>query len=388
MNNQPWPRVVLVAAFLVAVVAGMYGAVLIYQPIIRPILNVAPPFVIAIVLAFLLDPLIERLHKIGVSRNLAVAIVGLSFLVVFAAAVLFLVPKIADQATQLARNYDRYARQVQDQAERVLANNAALLERLHLPTTLQDWTSQFSEQLKGVAGSALSVIAGALTSVLSKLLWLVIIPLATLWLLRDFDYIKAKIVHLTPEKHRDRFVSLCSAVGGVFGSYVRGMMIVAILFSLVTMLVLTLAGLDYGLIIGSVSGLFYLVPYVGIFVICIVTALAALVQSGHGVAYVLLLTGYPLLQNVVFDFLVTPKIVGGSVGVHPVLMLFALALGAQMFGVVGMIAAVPVAAALQVALGQVCPRILDKVGPRTESEKPPKKPSGGRRKGRRKGQRA
>ena len=268
----------------------------------------------------------------------------------------------------------------QGQAERILGNNAALLERLHLPTTVKDWTSQFSEQLKGFAGSAVSFIAGALTGVLSKLLWLVIIPLATLWFLRDLDYIKAKIVHLTPDKHQDRLMKLSSAVGGVFGSYVRGMITVAILFSLCSMLVLTAAGLDYGLIIGSVSGFFYLVPYVGVVVISLVTGLAALVQPDHSWVYAAVLMGYLIFLNViVFDLFVTPKIVGGSVGVHPVLTLFALALGAKMFGVVGMIAAVPVAAVLQVALGQVYPKLLDKVGPRAQSGKPPKKPPRKRR---------
>jgi predicted PurR-regulated permease PerM len=374
-DYQPWPRVVLIAAFLVAIAAGMYGAALIYYPIIRPLLETAPPFVIAIILAFLLDPLIDRMQKMGVSRGPAVAVVGLSFVVVFALAMVFLVPMIIGQANRLVDHYDGYARDLHRLAERLLRQHAALLERLNLPTTVQAWGSQFSEQFKGFAGSAVSVIAGVLQGVLSKLLWLVIIPLFTLLLLKDFDYIKAKIVHLTPERHRDRLVSMSMAVGGVFGNYVRGMMAVAILFSVATMLVLTLAGLDYGLIIGSVAGLFYIVPYVGLAILCLVTALAALVQSGHGAAYVLGLVGYLAVQNVLFDYLITPKVVGRSVGVHPLLMLFSLAVGAQMFGVVGMIVAVPVAAALQVALGQLCPRILDKVGPDGEARKPAKKPA-------------
>ena len=365
----------LVAAFLVAVAAGMYGAALIYDPMIRPILETAPPFVIAIILAFLLDPLIHKVQKIGASRGVAVTVVGLSFVIVFALAVVFLVPMIAGQANQLVKNYGRYSGDVQSQVERLLRHNTALLERLNLPTTVQDWGSQFSEQFKGFAGSAVSLLAGLLQSILSKLLWLVIIPLFTLWLLKDFDYIKAKIVHLTPERHRDRLVSMSMAVGSVFGNYVRGMMAVAILFSVATMLVLTLAGLDYGLIIGSVAGLFYIVPYVGLAILCVVTALAALVQSGHGAAYVLGLVGYLAVQNVLFDYLITPKVVGRSVGVHPLLMLFALALGAQLFGVVGMIVAVPVAAALQVALGQLCPRILNKVGFDGEVKKPADKPA-------------
>jgi predicted PurR-regulated permease PerM len=370
---QPWPRVTIVASFLLAVAAAMYGAKLIYEPVIEPVLQVAPPFVIAVVLAFLLDPLIHRLQRHGASRDFAVAIVGLSFLVVFVLAGLFLVPKIAHQATQLAHNYSRYADDTQVAANKILQDNAALLHRLHLPVTASEWVKQFSGQIQGFGQSAITLLAGVLTAVLSKILWLVIIPLSTLWILRDLDYIKAKIMHLSPERHLDRLVSLSSAVGTVFGKYVRGMMTVAILFSAASMLVLSLAGLDYGLIIGAVAGLFYMVPYVGVAIIAIVTCLAALAQAGHGTAYAFILMGYILVQSfIVFDQIITPRIVGGSVGVHPVLALFSLALGARMFGVVGMIAAVPVAASLQVAVAQVYPRILDKVKCPPPQEKPPK----------------
>lgn len=373
-DNQPWPRVVIVAAFLVAVAAGMYGVTLIYDPIIRPILLTLPPFVIAIVFALLLDPLIVKMQKTGLSRGVAVAIVGLSFVIVFVLAVVFLVPMIADQANQLVQNYDRYAKDAQYLVEDFLSRHSTLLKRLHLPTTVQGWGEQFSEQFRSIGARAVSILAGVLQNMLSKLLWLVIVPLFTLMLVNNLDYIKAKIVHLTPDQYRDRLVSMSVAVGNVFGNYVRGMVTVAILFSIATMAGLSIARLDYGLMIGSVAGLFYIVPYIGLAALCVVTALTALV-TGHGAIYVLGLIGYLTVQNVCFDYLVTPKIVGGSVGVHPLLMLFSLALGAQMFGVVGMIVAVPVAAALQVALGQVYPRILDKVEPEQYAKAPTDKPA-------------
>ena len=368
----------IVAAFLVAVAAGMYGATLIYDPIIRPILLTLPPFVIAIILAFLLDPVIVKIQKTGLSRGLAVTIVGLLFLVVFVLAIVFIVPMIADQANQLVQNYDRYAKQAQELVEGFLSRHSTLLNRLHLPTTVQGWGEQFSEQFRSIGGRAVSILAGVLQGMLSKLVWLVIVPLFTLMLVNDLDYIKAKIVYLTPERHRDRLVSMSVAVGNVFGSYVRGMVTVAILFSVATMLGLTLARLDYGLMIGSVAGLFYIVPYIGLAALCVVAGFTALV-TGHGAIYVLGLIGYLAVQNICFDYLVTPKVVGRSVGVHPLLMLFSLALGAQMFGLVGMIAAVPVAAALQVALGQMYPRVLDKVQPVGQVEASADKPAKRRR---------
>ena len=372
MDTDKYPRVVTAAAFLVAVAAGVYTALLIYNPVIRPVLDVAPPFVIAIALALLLDPLLDRFERRGMSRGLGVAVVGLSFAGIFLLGVVFLAPKIAQQATALAANFQDYAEQARSQINVILQQHEPALEKLHLPTTTTEWTSRFSGQLQGFAGTAVSFFATALTNALSRVLWLVIIPLATLWLLRDIDYIKAKLVRFTPESHRERVIRLTAAVGVVFGKYLRGMLTVAILFSLAAMLVLTLFGLDYALIIGAVAGLFYLVPYIGVFIMAVITGLAALVQPPHSASYALILMGVLAFQSfVVFDLGITPRIVGGSVGVHPVLALFSLALGARLFGVVGMVAAVPVAASLQVAIGQLYPQIHEKARKPREMEAEP-----------------
>lgn len=371
---QPWPRVALIAAFFVAVAAFMYGVKLVYEPVLVPVLEVATPFLIAFVLAFLLDPLADVFQRYGASRDFAVAIVGLLFLVVFVLGGFVLVPRISDQATDLANNYSSYSASIQERVDGILKAHTDLLQRFGLPTDLQGLSKKYSSQLSGVGMGAVSLLAGFLGGLLSRILWFIIIPLSTLWFLRDLDYLKAKAVHFAPERHRDRLVELSSAIGTVFGKYVRGMLTVAILFSLVTMLVLTIARLNYGLIIGAVAGLFYLVPYVGVAIIASITGLAALVQPGHGPEYAIILAIYLLFQAfILFDLVVTPKVVGGSVGVHPVLALFSLALGARLFGVVGMVLAVPVAASLQVAIGQIYPKMLEDLRPRPQKDQPPKR---------------
>lgn len=369
MTTGAYPRVILVAAFFVALAALIYVVHLIYVPLLHPILEVAPPFVIAIVLAFLLDPVVDWIQRKGLSRDFGVAIVGLTFLIAFILFCVFVIPKIADQSASLANSFDDNIKQAQIQINGILSNNKSLLQKYHLPITVADLAKRFSTQTQDAASRSLGFIASALSSGLSRILWIVIIPMSTLWLLRDLDNIKAKIVHLTPDKHKERLISLTSAVGGVFGKYVRGMLVVAILFSVVASVVLTGLGLRYGLIIGAGAGLMYLVPYVGVAILALTTGITALVQPPHSLPYAGLLMLILVVQSfIVFDLFVTPKVVGRSVGVHPIIALFALALGARLFGVVGMVAAVPVAASLQVALGQIYPKINDKL------EAAPKKP--------------
>lgn len=361
MKSQAYPRVFVVAAFLVALVAGVYTVLLVYRPVIEPVLDVAPPFVIGIVLALLLDPLLDRIEKKGLSRGMGVAIVGLSFLIVFLLVGFLLVPKVAEQASQLAAGFPQYVSDAQTQLDKLLRDHRPMLNRFHLPTSASAWTAKFSAQLQEAGSASVNLLAVGLTAALSKILWVIIIPLSTLWLLRDLDYIRQKIVHFTPEKHRYRLISMTSAVGGVFEKYVRGMILVAILYSGVAMFVLTAAGLQYGLIIGAIAGLLYLVPYVGVITLVLVTGVAGVAQP-MSMTVVGVLMGALLVQSfIVFDMIVTPRIVGGSVGVHPVLALFSLALGARMFGVLGMILAVPVAASVQVALGQLYPVITERV---------------------------
>ena len=358
MNTENYPRVFIIAAFLVALVAGIWTILLLYSPIIQPILTVAPPFIIALILAFLLAPVIDKLEKKGISRGIGVSIVGLAFLIVFVLVALLLVPKAVDQAKDLAANYPDYVKQAESSVNSFLHRSEPILRKLRLPTNAREWVSRFSDQLATAGGKGASLAAFALGSAFSRISWLVIIPLATLWLLKDFDHLSAKIARLTPERHRERFTFICSEVGSVFVRYFRGMIIVAMLFSIVVTITLIACGLHYGLIIGVLSGLLYIVPYVGLAAIIIFTVLAALLQP-MGIAMALVLAGALIAINSVFDMVITPRIAGGSVGVHPVLSLFALALGAQLFGVIGMIAAVPVAASVQVIIGQLYPQVKE-----------------------------
>lgn len=364
-------RIAVLAWTLLALAAAVYVAIHLYGPVVAPILDVLPPFAIAFVFAFLLDPVVDWFERRRFSREFGVAIVGLAFIALFMVLVFVITPRVADQAVKLTDNLPAYSKQAMAAVNDLMVREKPLLERLNLPTTASELSARFSDQIEQAARRSLEVVAGALTSALSKLLWVIIIPLATLWLLKDLDYIKAKIVHFTPERHKERLTTTSNAVGGVFGKYVRGMLAVAIIYSAVSSIWLSAAGLDYALIIGGISGFLYLVPYIGALTTIAAVAVAALVQPGYSIGFAGLLVGAVAVQSfVIFDLLVTPKVVGGNVGVHPVLMLFSLALGARLFGVVGMVAAVPVAASIQVALGQYYPQIYDNLRRRRPEPEP------------------
>lgn len=360
MKNESFPRAIIIAAWVIVIAGAAYILRMIYGPVVSPLLDILPPFFIAFILAFLLDPLVDGLQKLKLSRRMSVLVVGLGFVGVFLLAGIVLVPRLIDQALGLAASFPTYVKEAQVQLNGLLVSFSPLLKRFHLPTTTAEWTTQYANQINAAGATALSMLAGTLSSVASRALWVIIIPMSTFFLLNDLDYIKAKIVHLTPDKHQSKLKSISSEVGLVFGKYVRGMMFIAILYSIVTSILFMLYGLPYALILGAVAGIFYLVPYLGNVVIIGMAVVSVLVQPGASASTAAVLAIILLIENaIIFDLIITPKIAGGSVGVHPLLALFSLALGARLFGVVGMVLAVPVMASLQVIARQLYPKMSD-----------------------------
>ncbi|MGC8863640.1 MAG: AI-2E family transporter, partial [Armatimonadota bacterium] len=221
MENGRYPRVITAAALLVALAAGLYLVLELYGPVLAPIIEVLVPFAIALVFALLLDPLVDWLGKRGLARGLGVAVVGLGFIILFLLSGFLIAPRLADQAGQLAASLPDYTRRAVRAVNRTFEHFGPTLKRLHLPATAGEMASRFSAQIERAASGSLSFLAGTLTAVLSRLMWIIIIPLATLWMLKDLDYIKAKVVHFTPQRHKEKLLRGSAAVGGVFAKYVR-----------------------------------------------------------------------------------------------------------------------------------------------------------------------
>lgn len=376
MDRNVFPRSANVALWLISLSCLVYIVANLYIPLIRPILEVLPPFFIAFLLAFMLDPLVDRLQKTGMPRGAGVAVVGSVFLVVVIALGLLVVPAISRQAQDLSANYEKYAQIASQRLETLIVGLTPTLEKLNLPTTVDEWTAKLAPQAQSTAEQGLSMIGTAITSLFSKVLWLIIVPLASLWLLKDIDYFKQKILYLTPENNREKLRKIGSAVGAVFFKYLRGMATVAVIFSICSVIMFQAFGLKYALIIGSISGILYMVPYVGVLTIICIACISIMVQPAHSMQLAAIVAGSIAVMSFgLFDQLVTPKVVGGSVGVHPVLSLFTLALGAKLFGVAGIILSVPIAAAIQVVIGEFYPKIYIKPPLSITSKKPDPKPN-------------
>src|SRR6266571_4149963 len=321
--------------------------------------DVLPPFLIAFAVAALLDPLLVWMQRWGWSRRAATLVAFALFLLTFAGVALVLIPAAVRQAAEFAGNMPAYYAELTQRAQAALAAHHELLARLRLPTTSNEILARYQAEITRFLQSLVSRLLQVFASSVSKLPWMAIIPIVTFYLLQEIDPLRARAVHLVPAPHRRRFLELSERVGSVFSGYVRGLIIVCAGFALATGTVLALVfRLPYSLMIGLVSGVLYAVPYVGGAATVAIVALVAL--STHSSAgFVLGVVVTVLLIYQLFDQVITPRVVGGQVGLHPVVSIFALTTGGQLFGLPGMILAVPVAASIQIVLTTLWPQLAE-----------------------------
>lgn len=304
--------------------------------------NVLLPFVIGGAIAYFLDPVADRLETLGLSRVAATSIITLSAVLIFVILALAVVPTLVKQALQLVNVAPEYARNIgtflTERFPTLLNEESAL--RQSLQTVGETIQSRGAELLQTALTSALSFV--------NVIVLLVVAPVVSVYLLLDWDNMIAKIDSLLPRDHAPTIRKLASEIDNTLAAFIRGMGTVCLILGSYYAIALMIAGLQFGLVVGFVAGLVTFIPYLGALIGGALAIGLALFQFwgdwlSVGVIAAIFAVGQVLEGNVI-----TPKLVGNSVGLHPVWLLLALSVFGAIFGFVGMLIAVPVAAALGV----------------------------------------
>ncbi len=304
------------------------------------------PFVAGMAIAYLLDPTCDRLERLGCSRNLATVIVTAIFAVAVILFLLLIVPLAVQEAVNFLSSLPDFISRTQD---RLLPYVAELQQRLNLPDA-----AEMSQLARERFGTALSWLGGALQSVvgqglaLANLLSLIFItPVVTFYLLRDWDRLVAKIDELLPRAHAATIRSQALLVNQTLAGFARGQSMVCATLAIYYASALMLVSLPFGLIVGLLAGLLTFIPYVGALTGFAVSMAIAIGQFTDPWSIALVAVIFGIGQVLEGNFL-TPKLVGDRVGLHPVWIIFALLAGGSLFGFVGLLLAVPVAAVVGV----------------------------------------
>jgi predicted PurR-regulated permease PerM len=304
--------------------------------------DVLLPFIVGGAIAYFLDPIADRLERLGMSRVLATTVISLVALFLVVLLVLAVIPTLVNQLTALVNAAPDIAKRLQ----------GFLLERF---PELADSTSTIRQTLAEIglaiqargAELAQGVLSSAL-GVISVVLFIVVVPVVAFYLLLDWDDMVARIDSMLPLDHAPTVRRLAREIDAVLAGFVRGQVSVCLALGTFYAAALMAAGLQFGLIVGAIAGAITFIPYVGSLVGGALAVGLALFQFWGdwlqiGIVAAIFAAGQFVEGNVL-----TPRLVGKSVGLHPVWLLFALSAFGTVFGFVGMLIAVPVAASIGV----------------------------------------
>jgi len=330
---------------LLAVLAGTCWLVYLLAPVITP-------FAISAVLAYLGDPMVDRLEKFSIGRwkfgrTLAVSIVFILILVLLVVVLIIIVPLLVEQVRLLINLFPRWIDWFSGTAlpwlSAKLGFEATDFDSAQLTQLLKDYWREISTAAFKVAdflGRGGMAVAALLTNI-------ILIPVVTFYLLRDWDPLIRATHDLLPRSVEAEVSRMVVEVDAVLGAFFRGQLIVMLALGLIYSIGLSLVGIDLAVLIGMGAGLLSIVPYLGSIVGVLVAAGTAIFQFQDIFHLVMVLLVFMAGQTAEGMYL-TPKLVGDRIGLHPVTVIFAILAGGQLFGFLGILLALPVAAAVNV----------------------------------------
>ena len=334
-----------------ALVAG--GGWLLY--LLAPVLT---PFMVAALLAYLGDPLVDRIEAHRVPRSAAVAIVFVGLVVALLLLILLLIPALDSQVRALVAQLPRY---IDWLGQHLLPAVAQWLGVEPDWSVLESLKSSIREHWRQAGGIAAGVAGYVSRSGLALVGWaanLVLIPVVTFYLLRDWDRLVEGVRELLPRAREATIVELTRESDEVLAGFLRGQFLVMLSLGAVYAFGLWLAGLDLAFLVGLIAGLVSFVPYLGFILGVLLAGIAMLVQTGS-VFDLIPVVGVFAVGQVLESVLFTPLLVGDRIGLHPVAVIFAVLAGGKLFGFLGVLLALPAAAVIGVFVRHAHQRYLE-----------------------------
>ena len=306
--------------------------------------NVIMPFLLGGAIAYCLDPVADRLERAGLSRVWSVSVITLIAIVVFIVLVLLVIPTLVTQISGLIQA----APEMPDRFRSFISTNfPALLDE---ESTVYKQLIAIGETIQSRGGELLNGVLSSAAGFLNVLVLLVVVPVVAFYLLLDWDNMVARIDELLPREHAGTIRHLAREIDRTLASFIRGQGTVCLIMGIFYAVGLMAVGLNFGLVVGSFAGLITFIPYVGALLGGVLAIGLAVFQFWGewiwiGAVALVFALGQFLEGNII-----TPRLVGQSVGLHPVWLIFALSVFGALFGFVGMLVAVPVAAMMGVLM--------------------------------------
>jgi predicted PurR-regulated permease PerM len=313
---------------------------------------VITPFAVAAGIAYLTDPLVDRLERVGVGRTLAVVLVFLLLTALLAVSLLVLVPILLRQARELIEQVPAWLDWATSTALPWLRDQLGLEAGSLGLDEAQQLLKESWQEISGAALDVLGTLGRGGVAVVTLITNLVLVPVVAFYLMRDWDKLIAGIQNLLPRRRVVAISGLAREIDEVLSAFIRGQLLVMLALGATYAAGLALIGLQAAFLIGLTAGLLSVVPYLGSIVGLAIAIGVAVFQFGDVLHVVLVLVVFAVGQSLE-GMVLTPILVGDKIGLHPVAVIFAVLAGGQLFGFLGILLALPVAAALNVVVRHI-----------------------------------
>ncbi|OPX23743.1 MAG: hypothetical protein B1H02_04690 [Candidatus Latescibacteria bacterium 4484_107] len=340
MNVDIQDRIVRGGKLLLGLLVGIVAVWILYA--LRGILF---PLGLSFLFAYVLNPVTNRLEGTGISRTGAIGLIYLVVLLTLVLGIVFLVPVIRTELESLSTNFPEYLDKIEhtmDTWENKLKSYIPMLENY-------DLAGEIAKRGKTAAEMVVKQAPGMISNVVTILTFLIIVPFATFFLLKDGRSMKTALIRLVPNRYFEMTLNLLWKMDRPLGGYIRGQLIDASIIGLLAITGLSIIGLNYFMVIGAIAGITNMVPYLGPTMGFVLASVIALITDGS--------MGMVLKVAIVFacvqltdNILVQPMVMSRSVRLHPLAIMVVVLIGSQLMGILGMVLAVPLTGVIKVTV--------------------------------------
>lgn len=305
------------------------------------IIDLAFIIFICLIAAYILNPLVNFLQKKKLKRPMAIGAVYLGIVLVIVVLFMTIGPRIMEEGNKLVQQFPSYASKLYNVLKDLYDQYADRIQTIPGVKAESDIDKQIADVVdaaKDFITYLVGDVATAVWSFFSKLFNVVLIPIITFYILKDKDIYKDRIIKLIPWKKRDEVVMLGREVDDVIGRYIRGQLGVCVFIGVATAIALSILGIDFAVIIGIIAGVFNIIPYLGPIIGLIPALIFALLDEPIKAVWVTV--AIVIIQQVESNF-ITPRILGKSVGLPPLVVMLSVLISGSYFGILGMLLAVP-----------------------------------------------
>ncbi len=349
VNNQ-------MATFLLVLLLGLLSLFMltkvafVFVPIVNFLEIILLPMIMTGLLYYLLNPMVDWMEKRKVSRTVGISIlfVLISLLLVWGLAVL--IPNIQAQVTSFAKHVPSYIQTIEGQVRSILENEQFEQFRPTVIDMMDSLNSQIVDYAQKLSSNAVNWVSSLFSTASQIILALLIMPFILFYLLRDGKQLKGHITKFLPTKWRNPIGTVLSEVNTQLSNYVRGQITVAIIVAVMFLILFKIIGLSYPVTLAILAGFLNLIPYLGSFLAMIPAIILGAVAGPFMLMKVLIVF---MVEQTIEGRFVTPLILGSSLSIHPITILFVLLTAGQMYGVVGVLLGIPIYASIKVVVSAI-----------------------------------